>query len=184
MLVGTPLWQPSIGHTDGALEFDGAGDFVSTGFTLNPVEGSFTVLAWIKGGSPGQIIVSQTDVTSGRNTVLGSTWLGADLAGGRLITTLMEIPFGPLESDVLITDGQWRHVGLVYDYDASHRLLYVDGAEVARDTDPVAGLPSAGGLHFGAGQTLDPAGFFSGLIDDVRIYNQALNAEDIEKLTN
>lgn len=182
MLVGAPLWQPSIGHTDGALEFDGVDDFVSTGFTLNPVEESFTVLAWIKGGAPGQIIVSQTDVTSGRNTVTGSTWLGADLADGRLITTLMESPFGPLGSETVITDGQWRHIGLVYDVDALSRHLYVDGVEVAADANPVGGVASEGGLYFGVGRNLEQGSFFSGLIDDIRVYPLALNGEQIAAL--
>jgi hypothetical protein len=70
----------------------------------------------------------------------------------------------------------------VYDRDALHRHLYVDGAEVAKDTNPVAGIHSDGGLYFGAGKDLDAGSFFSGLIDDVRIYNQALGAEEIEEM--
>ncbi len=181
-LIGDPLWQPSGGHADGALEFDGADDYISTDFALNPVVGPFSVLAWIKGGAPGQVIVSQTDVTSGRNIILGSTWLGMNSSDGKLMTMLMEPPFGPLESQAVITDGQWRHVGLVYDLDALHRRLYVDGVEVAADTDPVGGVASEGGLYFGAGKTLDAASFFSGLIDDVRIYPLALSAEEVATL--
>jgi len=38
-----------------------------------------------------------------------------------------------------------------------------------------AGLESSeGGLYIGAGSTLDAANFFSGLIDDIRIYNRAV----------
>jgi hypothetical protein len=70
----------------------------------------------------------------------------------------------------------------VYDFDGFHRRLYVDGAEVAKDTDVVAGLLSDGDLYFGAGKDLDTASFFSGLIDDVRIYNQALSTEEIEEM--
>ena len=55
------------------------------------------------------------------------------------------------------------------------RRLYVDGAEVAFDDGVVAGVQSIADLYIGAGQTLDSAGFFSGLIDDVRIYNKALS---------
>jgi hypothetical protein len=51
------------------------------------------------------------------------------------------------------------------------------------DTKSLTMLESAdGGLYIGAGNTPDAAGFFSGLIDDVRIYDKALNAEEIEKL--
>ena len=52
--------------------------------------------------------------------------------------------------------------------------MYVDGVEVASDT-PLSGLESAeGGLYLGAGNNLAPGTFFSGLIDDVRIYNRAI----------
>ncbi|MHC4540617.1 MAG: LamG-like jellyroll fold domain-containing protein [Planctomycetota bacterium] len=58
-------------------------------------------------------------------------------------------------------------------WDGSDRILYTDDAEVARDTQ--AGLESSdGGLYLGAGRTLDTASFFSGLIDDVRIYDRAV----------
>jgi hypothetical protein len=94
----------------------------------------------------------------------------------------MHPPFDPLLSEIVITDGQWHHVGLVYDFDGLHRHLYVDGAEVAKDTDPVGGVGSNGGLYFGAGPSLDPATFFSGLIDDVRIYDEVLSAEEVADL--
>ena len=45
----------------------------------------------------------------------------------------------------------------------------------ANDTKSLVGLESVnGGLYFGAGKTLDAGSFFSGLIDDVRIYNRAV----------
>jgi L-ascorbate metabolism protein UlaG (beta-lactamase superfamily) len=43
-------------------------------------------------------------------------------------------------------------------------------------------VSSDGGLHFGASQNLDTAALFSGLIDDVRIYNIALTEKEIEAL--
>jgi hypothetical protein len=35
-------------------------------------------------------------------------------------------------------------------------------------------VPSDGGLHIGAAENLAPGTFFTGLIDDVRIYNRAV----------
>jgi hypothetical protein len=87
----------------------------------------------------------------------------------------------PLLSEFVVTDGNWHHIGFVWD--GSYRHLYFDGTEVARDIDSLTMLESAdGGLYIGAGNTLDAAGFFSGLIDDVRIYDQALSPEEIENL--
>jgi hypothetical protein len=54
-----------------------------------------------------------------------------------------------------------------------NRVLYVDGIEVARDTQPaLAG--STNGLNIGAGNKLEAGTFWSGLIDEVRIYNRAV----------
>ena len=181
-LNGEPLWQPTSGKVDGALEFDGADDYVSTDFILNPGEGPFSVFAWVKGGVPGQVIISQTDVTVGRTAQPGSTWLGTDPSDGRVTTGLMDTFFGPLESESVITDGAWHHIGLVYDFDGFLRKLYVDGIEVAKDTNAVGGVYSEGGLYIGAGKNLDANSFFFGLIDDIHIYNQALDAEEIEAL--
>jgi hypothetical protein len=59
----------------------------------------------------------------------------------------------------------------------------LDGAEVAADTDFIGGVQTTGGLYIGAGQALDASSFFSGLIDDVRIYDIALSPEEIETLS-
>jgi len=181
-LHGEPVWQPTGGQFAGALEFDGIDDYVETKFILDPAKGSFSIFAWVKGGAPGQVIVSQRDSTDGRTTKPGSAWLWADSSYGRLITRLMHPPFDPLVSESVITDGQWHHVGLVYDFDDFHRRLYVDGAEVAKDTDVVGGVSLNSGLYIGVGEALTPSTFFSGLIDDVRIYDEALSAEEVAEL--
>jgi len=180
LLHGGPLWQPEGGKKTGALVFDGIDDYVSTDFVLNPWDGPFSALAWIKGGAPGDVVISQIDGIIAGN---GQTWLGTDAASGTLMTTLVSPPSGrfipqPLKSQSVITDGQWHHIGFVWD--SSYRSLYVDGLEVAKDTVALGQLKySNGGMHIGANKTLDAASFFSGLIDDVRIYNTALSADII-----
>jgi hypothetical protein len=180
ILFNGPVWRPDEGKRNGALELDGINDYASTPFILDPSYGPFSIFAWIKGGELGQVIISQTD---GSGT--GETWLGADSLHGTLMTSLSS-PAGriaqpPLVSEFLITDGEWHHVGFVWD--SSCRFLYADGAEVARDAVAQNPLKSAtGSLYFGADKNLSPASFFSGLIDDVRIYDVALTAEEIAAL--
>ena len=77
----------------------------------------------------------------------------------------------PLISAALITDGNWHRVGLVWD--GLNRILYVDDVVVAEDTLP--NLASAdGSLVIGTSSGLEQGTFWSGLIDDVRIYNRAV----------
>jgi hypothetical protein len=180
-LNGNPSWQPDIGMVAGALQFDGIDDYVSTDFVLNPSLGEFTVFAWVKGGAPGQAIISQLNGTGN-----GNTWLGLDASDGYLMTGLVSPSAGwvaikPLVSESGISDGQWHHIGFVWD--GSYRILYYDGIQVAKDTAAQNPLkPADGGLHIGAGKTLSAGTFFSGLIDDVRIYDRALSAEEIAAL--
>jgi hypothetical protein len=180
---GEPLWQPAGGKLAGALEFDGINDYVSADFVLNPRDGAFSAFAWIQGGVPGQVIISQSDGLGS-----GETWLGMDALGGNLMTGLVPPTVGrfipqPLGSQSIITDGLWHHVGFVWD--GSYRVLYVDGIEVAKDAAAQAALKSAtGGIYFGTNKNLDATSLFSGLIDDVRIYDVALTAEEIEALAH
>lgn len=168
---GEPLWQPEGGMIGGALQIDGVDDYVSTPFVLNPSEGKFNVFAWIKGGAPGQVILSQKG---------GANWLMADVDHGALRTELREpatagrrpTPAGPpLISSTVVTDGDWHRIGFVWD--GSGRILYVDDVEVAKDTQSSL-EGSTAGLYIGAGSTLGPGTFFSGLIDNVRICNRAV----------
>ncbi len=167
-LVGGPIWQPSAGKTDGALDFDGSNDLVMTDFVLNPAAGPFSVFAWIRGGTPGGVIISQ-DGSQG-----GVDWLLADDPGGRLWTGLAggtgRLASG-LASAKVITDGNWHEVGYVWD--GANRMLYVDDVLVASDTQPKLD-ECRGGLNIGAGKDLDAGTFWSGLIDDVRIYNRVV----------
>ncbi|UCC96641.1 MAG: hypothetical protein JSW66_12440 [Phycisphaerales bacterium] len=57
--------------------------------------------------------------------------------------------------------------------ETEYRALYADNILVAEDTQSGLGA-SGGGLYIGVGKDFAPGSFFSGLIDDVRIYSRAL----------
>ena len=161
--LGDPVWQPDEGLVDGALQLDGVDDYVITGAALNPAEGPFSVLAWINGGAPGQVVVSQQGAAN---------WLMAD-AEGNFMTELKGSGRNsvPLQSQTIITDGNWHRVGLVWD--GANRILYVDDVSVAQDTQDDLGA-SDSGLYIGTGKGMESGTFWPGLIDDVRIYNRAI----------
>lgn len=178
-LHGGPAWQPAVGKIAGALQLDGLDDYVGTPFVSNPADGAFSAFAWVKGGAPGHVIISQAD---------GEVWLGTEPAQGKLMTGLVPPPSGrtatlPLKSDFIITDGQWHHVGFVFD--GSRRYLYADGVEAAKDAATIASLKSStGGLNLCAGKSLEAGTFWLGLLDDVRIYNRALDAAEVADLAH
>ena len=163
-VIGNPVWLPSGGQVDGALMLDGLDDSLVTGPIPNLVERPFSVFAWIIGGAPGQVIISQSG---------GANWFLADPTEGNLMTELKSPgrSAGPLQSQTNITDGYWHRIGLVWD--GLYRTLYVDDIVVAQDTQN--GLEgSDSGLYIGTGKAMEPGTYFSGLIDDVRIYNRVV----------
>ena len=73
-------------------------------------------------------------------------------------------------AEVAITDGNWHRIAFVWD--GVTRALYVDETLVAEDVQPSL-APCAGGLYIGCDKDQTPGTFFTGLIDDVRVYNRA-----------
>jgi len=164
-VIGGAAWQPSSGQVDGALQLDGVNGCVVAGPILNPAGGPFSIFAWIQGGAPGQVVISQSN---------GIDWLGADPGYGCLMTQLCKSgrDGGPLQSERVVADGGWHRIGFVWD--GLNRSLYVDDILVAEDIQQ--GLTSSvGGLNIGCGFNSTSGTFWSGLIDDVRIYKRAIS---------
>ncbi|UCD29362.1 MAG: S8 family serine peptidase, partial [Planctomycetota bacterium] len=57
VVIGGAIWQPGSGQINGALELNGVDGYAITGAVLNPADGPFSVLAWVNGGAPGQVVV-------------------------------------------------------------------------------------------------------------------------------
>jgi len=164
LIMGGALWQPAGGMVDGALELDGLDDCLITTFGCNPADGPFSVFAWIKGGAAGQVVLSE----------LTTNWLCTDPLNGKLTTelTCTGQEAIPLLSETVITDGEWYRIGFVWD--GLHRTLCVDDTVVAEDMQD--GLEGSGNcLYIGVGKTMGSGTFWSGLIDEVRIYNRAVS---------
>jgi Tol biopolymer transport system component/tetratricopeptide (TPR) repeat protein len=165
IVMANATWQPAGGKVGGALAFDGKDDFACSGsVVLDPAKGPFSVIAWVKGGATGRVIVSQQS---------GVDWLYLNQYG--MLTTDLKSSGKDgksLTSDAYVLDDQWHRVVLTWD--GANRALYMDDVEIARDTQ--ANLKaSSGNLLIGVGKTMAPTSFWTGLIDDVRIYNRAVN---------
>jgi hypothetical protein len=71
----------------------------------------------------------------------------------------------------MIADGNWHRVA--FTWDGASRRLYADDELVAEDTQSML-QSSTGRQVIGSGANMAPDTFFTGLIDDVRIYNRAV----------
>ena len=158
-----------------ALEFDGADDYVEIPYqqALNPDQ--FTISCWVKvtsgQGSYRSPITSRDDSPIGGYILYAGednkwqAWIG----DGSSYQTVV----GP---DVAMN--QWTHVAATYD--DSTLFLYVNGEQVGNLPTSFAANNNRP-LRIGAGATERPANYlFNGQIDDVRIWDRARSADDIQ----
>lgn len=75
----------------------------------------------------------------------------------------------------------WNHVVLIRR--SNRTILYLNGVYFAEEEAPSrVDLTNAGSLWIGRSYCTQTDRFFSGLIDELRIYNRAINEEEIEEL--
>lgn len=157
--------------------FDGDNDYVEIPHhdALNGVDG-LTYMAWIRANS--WTGIDQIMAKSVHGGGSGRAQMGIFSAGGVLQARAETIDGRrEISTSLPLVAGDWNHVALVFDGESL--VLYVDGIEQARS------LFSPTALR----QTTDPllvskrvgsnAYYFHGLMDDVRVYNQALSQAEI-----
>jgi hypothetical protein len=176
-LNGDPTWQPTGGQIAGALELDGVGDYVEiTGFTGVLGSKSRTVCAWIETSTGGGDIVFWGDPRTNRNRWTLYTRGGGELAVG--------IKMGFVIGTTNVCDGDWHHVAAVFANDGTPDIaetrLYVDGVEetISLSMSAVPNTLSYLDVLIGSNGTTH----LEGTIDEVRIYDRALTAEEIAAL--
>jgi len=178
---GTPngaFFNSTGGFYGGGYTFDGVNDFinVSDPSSLN-ITGKITVASWIK------LSASQL------NAPIVARW-GSDqsyLLGVDYVTA-NKIIFGIRVSEVSKTatstntynDGKWHQVVGVFN--GTNVLLYIDGGAEAvtgsATTGPIDG--PANNVFIGSYNSL--GNFFNGSIDEVRIFDRALSANEVTQL--
>jgi hypothetical protein len=76
-------------------------------------------------------------------------------------------------------DGEWHHVAAVYD--GARKIIYLDGEEIGAMDSTGTIETSTGRLLLGAGRDMNPpTHHLVGMLDDARIYDEALAQEKIQ----
>ncbi|MGB8216492.1 MAG: LamG-like jellyroll fold domain-containing protein [Candidatus Methanoperedens sp.] len=169
-IVGAKFVQGISGQ---ALSFDGVDDYVSVpDSTSLDISGSLTVSFWVK--------TTTTDNDRGLLSKWGggSGYILYDVSNKAMFVIDSSATFTITTSN--INNGEWHHIVGVYNN--SKAIIYFDGVkqgEVAKPVITTNNLPLEIGRY---GQNNRYA--FNGAIDEVRIYNRALNASEIQALYN
>lgn len=110
-----------------------------------------------------------------------SLYLTPSASDGRMHITFQNADTTQTSMTSSLTDNEWIHLALVFD--ASGTTLYQDGKELFKSQRVIL-TPSGYNLilnYIGRGQDTETP-FFSGKIDDFRIYNYAVSPEEIANL--
>ena len=176
---------------EGKLSLDGSNDYVNLDAHISGFSGltEGTIAAWVKLTDSGaNTIFSISDSTDPDSYA----YLG--IVGGSVLYEVWEDGLAELSVNTTATvnDGTWHHVAVTND--TGGNKLFIDGQEITggnlayfdgnaatdRFFDDVTGLDVVG-----IGINENSSGFhwdFDGLTDDVRVYDRALTAADIDEL--
>ncbi|MGH7992665.1 MAG: LamG-like jellyroll fold domain-containing protein, partial [Limisphaerales bacterium] len=174
--IGTATWTP-YGKYGSALVFDGSTSFVTVkdSASLHLTTG-MTLEAWVSpvnngndaGGDYADIIYK-----GGDNYYLeGSSPHNYAPAGGGTFGATDTATYGTNG----LLDSRWSHMAVTYD--GSVLRLYVNGVQVSSQAQAGNILTSTSALQIGGDSTYIQ--YFLGAIDDVRVYNLALTAAQIQ----
>ena len=184
-VAGNPPW--GLGVSGGAIGFDGSGQYVR--IATNSVvqlrsSSAYTVATWVKvqGTLIGFILFHGEGCSA-----WGSWFLGVGGGEGDAVRQPGKLVFGVRQANgsdytsvaAPLAPDKWVHVAATYD--GTTLAFYIDGKQADSvaapqpydNTNPfyIGGDPGCGGRVW-----------FTGMIDDLRIYDQALSAGDLQEV--
>lgn len=159
----------------GSSQYFSITDAAQSGFDFT---GDFSISMWIKRESAG--LAGLVDKTANSNDVqwrfqsTGGNLLGLAVRNAAGTTAQVET-----NAPQVSTTGAWIHIVAVWDLSASDAEFYVGGSNVASTPDGTISdmRNTAGAVRVGARfVSSSPANFYDGLIDELLIYNVALDS--------
>lgn len=198
-LASDPLWYEA-GISNGALLFDGYSTYIEDSSVELPTE-AITISAWVaprafEWGDGGNLssFVSQSNKEAVEGINFGmykhGTW-GLQLGvGDDLLSQWIEI----WDNGHQLPTNEWSHVMASYDTETATAKLYLNGKKISEEVfTNYIGKPiktSDENLIIGKSNNnvrivgVFDVNMFNGLMDEVVIYDQALNDEEIKEIFN
>jgi hypothetical protein len=171
---GPILTEDMFGNPDNAYNFDGMDDHIRVpdSDSLNVSDG-ITIAAWINiplTGNYGRYIV---DSREGYEEPGYYLFVGTEVVG-------FGVPRGPGGFGIDISPSEWHHIAGTYD--GVTMIIYLDGVEVGNVLVATPFTQSNAMLMIGRCYPGGGGYMFNGIMDELRIYNRALAASEIEEL--
>ncbi len=179
-LTNGALW--TTGRANGAASFDGSNDFAAVP-SIDVTGSALTIAGWVRFSS----FPSQSDqriVAKANGSAESAHWwmLGQINNGSQRLR--FRLKTGSTTTTLVASSGNlaantWYHVAAVYDGAAMR--LYLNGTQVG-STAKTGTLATSSSVPVSIGRNPDSYGYFSGALDDLRIYQRALSAAELAAL--
>ena len=164
--------------TDGvggkAVSFDGFDDYAEISNSNNP--SAYTLSAWVK---PDLLTTQNIIVRTDSRGPLSSWSHQLRINSRKLEHYLYDGNWRNVSGKTSLQPGQWYHVVGTAQNNGAMKL-YVNGQE--EGTSINVGTLWSGGNRYLVGSNSNGFVYFNGLIDEVRIYNRVLTADDVKAL--
>lgn len=186
-LINNPTRATSTCILGGCLDLNGsnnyvnAGDFSGSGISDPSIFGEISFSVWVYRKGPGSgsadYIISSGGQTGSRGIALhhqhGGDALSANVKNGNTRWVV---------NGLTIQNNTWYHIFATWDGETLS--LYINGQLQGEDTgSPGTDSDTQSILTFGRPNNADNY-YWEGIIDDIRIYNRALSAEEVINLYN
>jgi len=166
------------GRYGGAMEFDGENDqlTIPDSESLRLSE-EFTLEAWVRphAGSPWSPVIGKAAPGQPGYGLFANGDEGSNLHPMGFISEDQWVDSHAYSGTDLPTNA-WSHLAVTDD--GAHIRLYVNGV-LADERASEEVLPGTGPLQIGADEPVAEGGRFNGRIDEVRVYNRALNVSEV-----
>jgi len=161
-----------------ALQFDGINDYVdiSNSSDLN-FQGNYTVSFWMRTTSTSRNMLVAKHISGYPNGWCFT--INEPAAGPNKLTFFYGTDLWVVANKI-VNDGVWHFITGVVDYANSLLLLYIDGELDKSGSITGTFTPNTENIKFGSYS--QGGSYFNGLLDEVRIYNRSLTAEEIRGL--
>jgi len=173
---GATLSTGRNNESNTAYSFDGVDDYIEIGSGMLSGDGEFSILIWINTSSPSGRILTQRD-RSGYN----GEYMVDLLSDGKIkFSTYRDSYKWRVTSSSALNDGNWHHLAFVQQDNGGK--MYLNGSlDQTDNSNGKVNLLSTIKTYLGY-DNRNSGAYYTGKVDDLKIYNRALSASEIQTL--
>ncbi len=179
---GEPKWVAGIGGS--ALEFDGDDHVKIDAWITETGAADFSITAWVKTTTTGVSFLTKNNDDLALDIYEKLFYIGDAASSEGGLTGTAEWVGHSCDwirgSNTDVADGEWHHVAVTWEIKAGDGHIYVDGVEGTSYMGYNGGEDIEGDtVQIGFTSGWEAGEDYVGMIDDIRIYDHTLSADEV-----